>query len=48
MENIDFNIQILIVDDSHSMLRIIKKFFEIMARESLHGFDNSLYGRTLQ
>lgn len=28
MENIDFNIQILIVDDSYSMLRIIKKFFE--------------------
>jgi two-component system chemotaxis response regulator CheY len=28
MENSDFNIQILIVDDSHSMLRIIKKFFE--------------------
>jgi len=28
VENIDFNIQILIVDDSYSMLRIIKKFFE--------------------
>ena len=29
-------------------IKIRKEFFEIMARESLHGFDNSLYGRTLQ
>ena len=28
--------------------KIKKEYFEIMARESLHGFDNSLYGRTLQ
>ena len=28
--------------------KIKKEFFEIMAKESLHGFDNSLYGRTLQ
>ena len=27
--------------------RITKEYFEILARESLHGFDNSLYGRTL-
>lgn len=27
--------------------KITKEYFEILARESLHGFDNSLYGRTL-
>lgn len=30
------------------MRKIKPGLFEIMARESLHGFDNSLYGRTLQ
>jgi len=28
--------------------KITKEYFEILARESLHGFDNSLYGRNLQ
>lgn len=28
MDNIDLNSRILIVDDSHAMLRIVKKFFE--------------------
>lgn len=27
--------------------KITKEYFEILARESLHGFDNSLYGRNL-
>lgn len=27
--------------------KIAKEYFEILAKESLHGFDNSLYGRTL-
>ena len=27
--------------------KIIKKYFEVMAKESLHGFDNSLYGHNL-
>ncbi len=27
--------------------KITKDYFKILARESLHGFDNSLYGRTL-
>jgi Nucleotidyl transferase AbiEii toxin, Type IV TA system len=27
--------------------KITKEYFEILAKESLHGFDNSLYGRTL-
>ena len=26
---------------------ITKNYFEILARESLHGFDNSLYGKKL-
>lgn len=28
-------------------IKIKKEYFEILAKESLHGFDNSLYGRTL-
>lgn len=36
MENSDFDMQILIVDDSHSMRRIVKKFFEN------HGFHHIL------
>jgi len=27
--------------------KITKDYFKILARESLHGFDNSLYGRIL-
>lgn len=27
--------------------KITRDYFQILARESLHGFDNSLYGRTL-
>ncbi len=27
--------------------KITSEYFQILARESLHGFDNSLYGRTL-
>ena len=34
--------------DDFDRYKIKKEFFEIMARESLHGFDNSLYGHTLQ
>ncbi|MFA5904369.1 MAG: response regulator [Desulfobacula sp.] len=43
MGNSDFDMRILIVDDSHSMLRIVKKFFENNGfhhiREAVNGIE---------
>jgi hypothetical protein len=33
--------------DNFDKSKITADYFKILARESLHGFDNSLYGRTL-
>ncbi len=42
MEKIDFDMRILIVDDSHSMLRIVKKFFNNMGFHHIFEATNGI------